>query len=317
MSEKPQRVPRGTRSVQRRAPRALPTRPPPRETGASVEVAATFGADADWATDTRLREIALEQIDPNPNQPRQRFDRAALEQLAASLHERGVLQPVLVRPRDNGRYELIAGERRWRAARLAGLERLPAFIRADTADEAAIELALIENVVREDLSPVEEARTLSMLIDDLGGTKQALADRLGKSRSDVANTIRLLDLPDDTLELLDNGQLTKAHGKALLSEPDRSCRRELGHQAAHHQWSTRQLENAIAANGKARRRRTTRPRPDPPAAASDLADQLAATLHADVHIQLRDDKAELRITYNSLHDIAQLAATLAATPRLT
>lgn len=267
--------------------------------------------DAEWGADARLRDIAVEEIDPNPRQPRRRFDQASLERLAGSLRERGVLQPVLVRRRDDGSYEIIACERRWRAARLAGLQRLPAFIRSGTADEAAIELALIENVVREDLSPVEEARTLRLLIEDLGVTKQALADRLGKSRFDVANTIRLLDLPDETLDLLDEGQLTKAHGEELLSEPDHDRRRQLGRQAAHQQWSTRHLEQAIAANATAARPRTARPAADH-AAARELAEQIAGTLQADVRIRVGDDKAELRITYGSLNDIAQLATALAA-----
>ena len=316
MSEKPPtRVPRETRAAKRPAPRALPSRSARRpQPSRGVDIAATFGAEAQWGQ-ARLGEVPVEQIDANPGQPRRRFDKAALDRLAASLRERGVLQPVLVRPSDNGRYELIAGERRWRAARLAGLTRLPVFIRADTADQDAFELALIENAAREDLSPVEEARALSTLVEDLGVTKQALAKRLGKSRPDVANTIRLLDLSDEILDLLDGGELTKAHGKALLSEPDPDRRRRLARKAADEQWSTRQLEQAIAANATSRDRPTRR-RADADAAvaASDLADRLAATLHTDVQIRLGDDKVELRITYRSLDDLSQLAATLAAPP---
>ena len=175
------------------------------------------------------RELPLDAITPNRDQPRKRFDAAALERLADSIRERGVLQPVLVRPLDGERFELIAGERRWRAAQLAGLTAIPAYVRADTDDAAALELALIENAAREDLTPVEEARTLSTLIDDLGLTQAALAKRIGRSRSDLANTLRLLDLPDDVLDLIADGRLSKGHGKSLLGlrgsgAPQRSSR---------------------------------------------------------------------------------------------
>ena len=308
-------VPRGTRAhppaMSRPAPRALPTRRARLATRGGAGVVAAFGAGAGWA-DERLRELALEAIDANPRQPRRRFDRVSLERLTDSVRERGVLQPVLVRPAAEGRYELIAGERRWRAAKLAGLERLPAFIRSDTADEVALELALTENVCREELSPVEEARTLSLLIDDLGITKQALAKRLGRSRPQVANTIRLLDLPGEVLDLLDAGQLTKAHGKALLCEPDHHRRATLARTAAAEQWSTRQLERAIAAHAALHED----PSPadvDPAVAAStrELADQLATALGAGVRIRPRGEGIEVHLTYPSLQDVRDLAAAVA------
>src|SRR5689334_13393863 len=165
----------------------------------------------------RLRDIPLSAIHANPAQPRKRFDEAALDALADSIRERGVLQPVIVRPVGDG-YELVAGERRWRAAALAGEATIPALI-DDALDQAgSLELALIENIVREDLSPIEQARTFSVLLDDLRMTGSVLAKRIGRSREDITNTLRLLDLPDEVVEMIDARALTKGHGKVLLTE---------------------------------------------------------------------------------------------------
>src|SRR3954447_7980748 len=188
-------------------PRALPGRRRDAARSGTASPGEAFGAAPGWAGAARFRELPIAAIQPNPRQPRKRFGEDGLQALAASIRERGVLQPVLVRAIDVGdSYELVAGERRWRAARLAGLELLPAFIRDDTDDASALELALIENAAREDLTPVEEARTLSALIDDLGVTQSALARRICRSRSDLANTLRLLNLPDEVLDLLDAGR---------------------------------------------------------------------------------------------------------------
>ena len=161
----------------------------------------------------RLRDIPLEQIRPNPEQPRKRFDDAALLALADSIRERGVLQPVIVKPAEDG-YELVAGERRWRAAQLAGEPTIPALVHVMVDQAGSLELALIENLVREDLSAIEQARALVTLLEDLGITGSVLAKRLGRSRVDIGNTIRLLDLPDKVIELIDAGELSKGHGKA-------------------------------------------------------------------------------------------------------
>ncbi|MGI8622745.1 MAG: ParB/RepB/Spo0J family partition protein, partial [Solirubrobacteraceae bacterium] len=159
-----------------------------------------------------LRQVPVELVSPNPNQPRRAFDEAALQALAASLAERGVLQPVLVRPIVGGTYELIAGERRWRAARQAVLATIPAVVRPQDEVES-LEIALIENMVREDLSPVEEARACSLLVEELGLTREDLGRRVGRSRVAVSNLIRLLDLPDEALSLLQEGVLTEGHGR--------------------------------------------------------------------------------------------------------
>jgi ParB family transcriptional regulator, chromosome partitioning protein len=208
-------------------------------------VPATSGAEITG----RLRDIPIADIHANPSQPRKRFDEAALAALADSIRERGVVQPVIVRPVDDG-YEVVAGERRWRAAELAGEVTIPALV-DDTLDRAgSLELALIENVVREDLSPIEQARTFSVLLDDLRMTSAVLARRIGRSRADIANTMRLLDLPDEVVEMIDTRDLTKGHGKVLLTEPDHPRRLALAREAAQRGWSVRALESAIARAAK-------------------------------------------------------------------
>jgi ParB family chromosome partitioning protein len=224
--------------------------------------------------DGRLREIPVEEIRPNPDQPRKRFDDDALRSLADSIRERGVLQPIIVRPSANGGFELIAGERRWRAARLAGQPRIHALIDASVESAGSLELALIENVVREDLTPIEEARTVAVLLHDLNVTATELAKRLGRSRTDLAHTVRLLDLPDHAIELIDSGALTKGHGKALLTEPDHHRRRLLATRAAQDGWSIRALEAEIARGLNPRPKPPT-PHPDHEAAAARLEEALA------------------------------------------
>jgi ParB family transcriptional regulator, chromosome partitioning protein len=178
-----------------------------------------------------LRDVPVELIAPNPNQPRQRFDEDAMVALAESLRERGVLQPILVRPVPGGTYELIAGERRWRAAQLAGFETVPAVVR-EHDDAASLELALIENMAREDLNPIEEARACAMLVDELGLTREDVGRRVGRSRVAVSNLMRLLELPDEVLELLADGSLSEGHGRALLMAHDHGDRRRLARAAA-------------------------------------------------------------------------------------
>ena len=150
-----------------------------------------------------LRELAVELVEPNPGQPRKRFDEDGLQALAESVKERGVLQPVLVRPLPGGTYELVAGERRWRAARLAGLETLPALVQ-QRDDAQSLETALVENMAREDLNPIDAARAVAALVEDLGLSREEVGRRVGRSRVAISNLLRLLDLPDDALALVDS-----------------------------------------------------------------------------------------------------------------
>lgn len=192
-------------------------------------------------------DIAVSEIDQNPHQPRVHFDEESLGELAASIGQLGVLQPILVRPVD-GRYQLIAGERRWRAAQRAGLTTIPAVVRS-TDDIGAVEQALVENLHREDLTPLEEAAAFQQLIEDFGLTHDDLANRLGKSRSAVSNTLRLLGLPPTVQHLLADGKLSAGHARALLGTPDRALQEQLARHVVSDGWSVRTTEEAVRLGG--------------------------------------------------------------------
>ncbi|HVE69516.1 MAG TPA: ParB/RepB/Spo0J family partition protein [Solirubrobacteraceae bacterium] len=261
-----------------------------------------------------LRVLPLDAIEPNPNQPRRRFEEGALSALADSLRERGVLQPVLVRPRPAGGWELIAGERRWRAARLAGLDEVPAIVRADD-DAASLELALIENMAREDLNPVEQARACAALVEELGLTREDVGRRVGRSRVAVSNLLRLLDLPDEAIELLETGALTEGHGRALLLAEDHGERRRLARAAADGGWSVRQTETrARAANGAAaprRRRARPEPHPDQQAAMTAVSEALGALLGRDVEVRPRGTGYRIEVDLDSLDEARELTSRIA------
>jgi ParB family chromosome partitioning protein len=239
--------------------------------------------------DDDLRRIPVGMITANPRQPRTSIDDETLQALAASIGERGVLQPILVRPLPDGSYELIAGERRWRAAQLAGLEQVPALVR-DRADAEALEVALIENMAREDLNPVEEARACAALVEELGLTREDVGRRVGRSRVAVSNLMRLLDLPDDTLELIAKGSLTEGHGRALLLAPEHADRRRLGRDAASNDWSVRATEaQARALSTKpassTAKRRAAADHPDQLEAAERIAETLGTVLGIEVKVR--------------------------------
>jgi ParB family chromosome partitioning protein len=251
-------------------------------------LAAILSVSGEPASADELRDLPVELIAPNPRQPRRRFDEDTLSGLAESLRERGMLQPVIVRPVAGGTYELVAGERRWRAARLADLEKIPALVRP-REDAEVLELALIENMARQDLNPVEEARACAALVEELGLTREDVGRRVGRSRVAVSNLLRLLDLPDDVLALLEGGSLTEGHGRALLLAEDHAMRRRLARTAATESWSVRTLEQrARESNAPATGRR---PRaaagghPDQLATAASIADALGAALGAEVRVR--------------------------------
>jgi ParB family transcriptional regulator, chromosome partitioning protein len=235
-----------------------------------------------------VQHLPLDQIRPNLDQPRKQFDEAALAGLADSIRERGVLQPIIVRPVEGDGFEIVAGERRWRAAQQAGLATIPALFDASLDGAHSLELALIENVVREDLTPIEEARTIAVLLDDLQLTAAALARRLGRSRADVAHTVRLLDLPDLAIDLIDTGALTKGHGKALLTEPDHDRRRALARRAAEAGWSVRALESEIA-RGQHAPAAPERPHPDQEAIAARLEESITRAIGCEARARPHRD----------------------------
>jgi ParB family chromosome partitioning protein len=208
------------------------------------------------SAEPELARIPVDQIHPNPNQPRQEFDREAVSGLAESIRAQGLIQPVVVRPRVQGGYELIAGERRWRASREAGVATVPAVVR-EADDRETLLLGLVENVAREDLSPVEEGRAYAILIDEFGLSLGEVAERVGKSKPTISNRIRLLELPSDVLDLVGRGELSEGHARALLSIPDHDQRRRLARRIVREGLSVRAVERAAKAAGAATRERRT------------------------------------------------------------
>lgn len=191
-----------------------------------------------------LREVPVEAITPNPRQPRSRFDEDALDELTSSVATLGVLQPLLVREVGSGTYELVAGERRWRAAQRAGVDVVPVLI-VDTDERGSLERALVENVHREDLNPIEEAAAYRQLLDEGGLTQEALGERVGKNRVTISNSMRLLELPVAVQRLIAEGRLTGAHGKALLALEGNAFLERLARRAAEEGWSTRETEEHV------------------------------------------------------------------------
>jgi ParB family chromosome partitioning protein len=263
---------------------------PKRGMGRGLE--AILGVSGEIQPEEELRELPIELIVANPNQPRRRFDEDALNALAGSLGERGLLQPVLVRPKPGGTYELVAGERRWRAARIAGLTEIPALVRPRD-DAATLELALIENMAREDLNPIEEAHACAALVEELGLTREQVGRRVGRSRVAVSNLLRLLDLPDETIEMLEREELSEGHGRALLLAEDHTTRRRLARDAVREGWSVRTVEaRARDANrgegvapGGSTGRSARRLHPDQQEAAATIATTLESALGAEVKVR--------------------------------
>ena len=216
---------------------------------------------AEGAAATQLAELPVDAIHANPRQPRRRFEPEATTGLASSIKQQGLLQPVVVRPRPAGGYELIAGERRWRAAREAGIVSLPALVR-EADDRDTLLLALVENVAREQLSPVEEARAYAALIDEFELSLGDVSERVGRSKSSVSNRLRLLELPEEVLWMVARGELTEGHARAVLALPDHDARKKLAKRIVRDGMSVRAAEKAAQEGGAARRPRSS-PAVDP------------------------------------------------------
>ena len=254
-----------------------------------------------------LRELPVGLIKPNPKQPRTHFDPEALAGLASSIKASGVIQPLLVRPLHDGSYELIAGERRWRASQEAGLEKVPAIVR-DSEQAERMQVALIENMVREDLNPVDEAKACAALVDELGLSKEELAERIGRSRPAVSNLIRLLDLPDEALALLESGELSGGHGRALLIAPDNDARRRLARAAAKGGWSVRETERKAKLAGQPKTEGGSRKVDAEEAAAlRDAADRLEAALGQEVKVKPKGGEIAVEIRCEDLDEALDLA----------
>jgi ParB family transcriptional regulator, chromosome partitioning protein len=260
-----------------------------------------------------LREIPLDLIGPNPRQPRRSFDETKLAELADSIRVRGVLQPVVVTPLAGGRFELIAGERRLRAARAAELESIPAIVR-DTDDWDRLDLALAENMARQDLNAVEQARACATLVDDLGLTKEEVGRRVGRSRVAISNLVRLLDLPEETLELIEHGHLSEGHGRALLLCKDHAERRSLGFEARDGAWSVRETERRAREAG-----RSEPPRPRPRVVHPDLDEVLAAAEDAfsaalghEVKVRSKGDRCVVELEFATAAEAIETARSILA-----
>jgi ParB family chromosome partitioning protein len=266
-------------------------------------------ADRDAAGE--LRELPVGLIKANPSQPRTKFDEEGLAGLASSIETSGVVQPLLVRPLPDGSYELVAGERRWRAARRAGLEKVPAVVRNSEQAER-LQMALVENMVREDLNPVDEARACATLIDELGLSKEELARRVGRSRPAVSNLIRLLDLPDEALELLEAGELSEGHGRALLAAPGNDLRRRLAREAARRGWSVRETEERakLASQPAPAKKQPRRLGAEEAAALRDAADRLEAALGHEVRVRARGEEIAVELRFEELEEAVSLARRL-------
>jgi ParB family transcriptional regulator, chromosome partitioning protein len=256
-----------------------------------------------------LREVPTELIRPNPDQPRSRIDEAAIADLAASVAAAGIVQPLIVRPLADGSYELVAGERRWRAAQEAGLERVPAVVR-DHEEAERLQTALVENMAREDLNPVDEARACATLVDDLGLTKEELARRVGRSRASISNLIRVLDLPDDVLDLLRSGELTEGHGRAILQVRGADARRRLARAAAAAGWSVRETEHRAKQAGPRAGAAGARGDADRDAALADAEEELERALGHDAKVRPARSQIKAELVFDDLDELRDFARRL-------
>jgi ParB family transcriptional regulator, chromosome partitioning protein len=258
-----------------------------------------------------FEEVPVGSITPNPRQPRQVFDSETLEELAASIRAVGLLQPVVVRKVMPGHYELVMGERRWRAAELAGLPQIPAIVR-ETSDDDLLRDALIENLHREQLNPLEEAAAYQQLLDDFSATHEELARKIGRSRPHISNTIRLLGLPPSVQKRVAAGVLSAGHARALLGVPDLQAQEQLAHRIVAEGLSVRAVEEIVALGAqaaKAPRQHDARPKPVAPGL-RDLADRLSDVFETRVKVELGQRKGKIVVEFASLDDLERIVATM-------
>jgi len=258
------------------------------------------------ATQVDLAQLPVDSIHANPRQPRRRFDSEATSGLAESIRSQGVVQPVLVRPRSEGGWELIAGERRWRAAREAGVGTIPAVVR-QADDRDSLLLALVENVAREQLSPVEEARAYAALVDEFALSLGDVAERVGRSKPSVSNRLRLLELPDDVLGMVERGELTEGHARAVLAVPDQDGRRRLARQIVRQGLSVRAAERAARWAG-AKQRPRAKAAPVDPALAGRARDAVLRLTGYEARVR----GSSLEIEFDDEHGLLELVESLEA-----
>jgi len=281
-----------------------------RKSGLGRGLEALIPMEQATAPDAEFLHLPVDQIRANPDQPRSRFDDEALQELTASILEVGVLQPVIVGATEGG-YVLIAGERRWRATKKAGIPTIPAVVRGSTG-ESTLVASLVENLQREDLTPLEEAHAFKQLLEDYGMSQEQVADRVGKSRPAVSNTIRLLQLPGPIQAMVDGGSLTAGHARALLGLDDSKYAIYLAERAVADGWSVRQVEDAVRA-----RHELGKPaKPGPvrqlrPVEIIELEKRLGEHLGAPVKITYRNEKGKVEIRFGSVTELERLYRLMA------
>ena len=249
-----------------------------------------------FESDTRIETLPLREIEPDPGQPRKTFDDEPLAELSASIAEHGLLQPIAVRPKPSGGYLIVAGERRWRASRMAGLTEVPVIVK-DVTDEQAMELALVENLQREDLDPVEEAAGIRELMTRCDLTQEQAARKLGKSRSALANSLRLLSLPETVLELLKGGFITIGHAKVILGLPTPELQEEAAQMIADNQLNVRQAEALCKKLAKPAKEPVAAPLPS--ALPVEVEESLKQALGSEVRVAYHDGKGKLTVHFYS------------------
>jgi ParB family transcriptional regulator, chromosome partitioning protein len=279
-------------------------------TGAPGRAAAADGAGAQDGDGTYFEEVAIGAITPNPRQPRDNFDEDSLEELALSIQEVGLLQPVVVRPVMPGHYELVMGERRWRACQRAGLEHIPAIVRGTTDDDLLRE-ALMENLHREQLNPLEEAAAYQQLLDDFGATHDELAHKVGRSRPHISNTIRLLHLPRPVQRRVAAGVLSAGHARALLALDDPDAQDRLAHRIVAEGLSVRAVEEIVAMGGDqpSKTRRAAAKQPTAPGLTA-LANRLSDAFDTRVKVELGRRKGKIVVEFASLEDLERIVTAM-------
>lgn len=280
-----------------------------RRSGLGKGLSALIPQEAVTDRSSALVDMPIASITPNPNQPRVHFDEETLASLTASIKELGVLQPVLVRPLAEDRYELVAGERRLRAAKRAGLQSIPALIK-DIDDSSSLEQALVENLHRQDLNPLEEAASYQQLIEDFGFTHEVLATRVGKSRAAITNTLRLFQLPPSIQRMVQEGRLSAGHARALLGTPDRAFQEALARRAVAEGMSVRAVEDAVKARGEGgssdgQAPQPAQPRLRPPGLL-ELEELLSNHLDTRVKVEMGSKRGKVVVEFATLEDLERI-----------
>ena len=280
-----------------------------RKAGLGRGLEALIPTDTSWEDHVGYQQLSVDEIKPNPDQPRSRFDDNALEELAASITEVGVLQPIVVARDGDGNHFLIAGERRWRAARLAGLRTIPAVVRGATGETTLVE-ALVENLQRQDLTPLEEAHAYKQLLENAGMSQEDIAQRVGKSRPAISNTLRLLQLPGQIQQMVDAGTLSAGHARALVGLEDERYATYLAEKASKEGWSVRQMEDAVRVRREMEGDARPKVRQLRPVEIIELEKRLSDRLGSKVKINYRNERGKVEIRFTSLQDLERIYRTL-------